>query len=284
MPSGPVWDPHQYLRHAGHRTRPCLDLLARIPDPPAPPDGAGPRIADLGCGAGNVTALLARRFPGARITGYDNSPEMLATAEREAAGDTPDGGRIDFAPADLAHWEPEEPYDLIVTNAALHWVPGHRHSFARWTAALRPGGTFALQVPGNFAAPSHTLLAGLCASPRWRDRLGDKGPGPSPVLAPAGYLDLLTGLGCDTDAWETTYCQLLPGEDPVLDWIKGTTLRPVLTALDGDPEALETFLGEYRTLLRDAYPPGPHGTVFPFRRIFAVAVRDGGGREQETGR
>ncbi|MFE4057804.1 trans-aconitate 2-methyltransferase [Streptomyces sp. NPDC059096] len=263
----PTWDPSQYLRHAGHRTRPFLDLLARVPELPGGPGGA-PRIADLGCGAGNVTALLADRWPTARITGFDNSPEMLARATAEYAGPTPGGGILDFRPGDATRWTPDEPYDLIVSNAALQWVPDHTGSFAAWTDALTPGGTFAFQVPGNFTAPSHTLLAELIAAPRWRDRLDVRAIG---VLDPEEYLTRLMDLGCETDVWETTYLQLLPGEDPVLDWVKGTALRPVLTALADDPAAAEEFTTAYRDLLRTAYPPGPHGTVFPFRRLFAVA-------------
>ncbi|MEU8348781.1 trans-aconitate 2-methyltransferase [Streptomyces sp. NPDC048845] len=264
----PVWDPQQYLRHSGHRARPFHDLLQRIPDPPA--RGRPARIADLGCGPGNVTALLAERWPGAHITGYDNSPEMLRRAAAHA-GPTPGGGRIDFRPADAAGWVPDEPQDLIVSNATLQWVPGHTGSFAAWTGALTPGGTFAFQVPGNFAAPSHTLLRELCADARWRDRLGPRTARPAAVREPSDYLAVLTGLGCESDVWETTYLHLLEGADPVLDWVKGTALRPVLTALEDDPDARAEFLGQYRDLLRAAYPPGPHGTVFPFRRVFAVA-------------
>ncbi|WP_338672304.1 trans-aconitate 2-methyltransferase [Streptomyces sp. SCSIO 30461] len=271
MHSVPTWDPQQYLRHSGHRTRPFLDLLARIPDPPHGPDGRPARIADIGCGPGNVTVLLADRWPDARITGLDLSPEMLARAEKEHAGPTPGGGSIDFRLADAARWIPDEPYDLIVSNAALQWVPGHPGSFAAWIDGLAPGGTFAFQVPGNFTSPSHALLGELCESARWRDRLGDHGRRFVHVLEPADYLLRLADLGCETDVWETTYSQLLGGEDPVLDWVKGTALRPVLTALDGDPQAAAEFLDQYRDLLRKAYPPGPHGTVFPFRRIFAVA-------------
>ncbi|MFJ2444015.1 trans-aconitate 2-methyltransferase [Streptomyces sp. NPDC087658] len=268
MPT-PVWDPTQYLRHAGHRTRPFLDLLARIPEPPG---GPAVRIADLGCGPGNVTALLADRWPAARITGLDNSPEMLERARIEYAGPTPGGGSLDFLPADAAHWTPDpaEPYGLIVSNAALQWVPDHADSFAGWIEALAPGGTFAFQVPGNFTAPSHTLLADLCATPRWRARLA-RPAHRAGVLAPADYLARLTALGCAADVWETTYLQLLTGADPVLDWVKGTALRPVLTALADDPRAADAFTTEYRALLHAAYPPSPHGTVFPFRRVFAVA-------------
>ncbi|GAA4095246.1 MULTISPECIES: trans-aconitate 2-methyltransferase [Streptomyces] len=269
-PGPPVWDPQQYLRHAGHRTRPFLDLLTRIPDLPAT-GGPSPRIADLGCGPGNVTVRLADRWPDARITGFDLSPQMLAQADKDFAGTTAGGGWLDFQVADAAHWTPGEPYDLIVSNAALQWVPNHPESFPAWIDGLTPGGTFAFQVPGNFTSPSHAILAELCESPRWRSRLDDHGRRYVHILEPADYLTRLADLGCETDVWETVYCQLLTGPDPVLDWVKGTALRPVLTALDGDQEAIDALLAEYRDRLREAYPPGPHGTVFPFRRIFAVA-------------
>ncbi|MER6621398.1 MULTISPECIES: trans-aconitate 2-methyltransferase [unclassified Streptomyces] len=261
----PVWDPAQYLRHAGHRTRPFTDLLARVPELPGDP----PRIADLGCGAGNVTALLAGRWPAARITGYDNSPEMLDKARADHGG-----GSLRFAHADVRTWVPDGPYDLIVSNATLQWVPGHVERFRDWVRGLTPGGTLAFQVPGNFDAPSHTLLRELAASPRWRDRLAGVLRHDDAVLRPEGYLEHLTALGCTTDAWETTYVHLLTGQDPVLDWVKGTGLRPVLTALADDPEARDAFVDAYRSALRAAYPAGPHGTPFPFRRVFAVAVKE----------
>ncbi|MFF8592655.1 trans-aconitate 2-methyltransferase [Streptomyces sp. NPDC015220] len=267
---GPVWDPAQYLRHAGHRARPFADLIARVPSPAA----EAPRIADLGCGPGNVTARLADRWPTAHITGFDNSPEMLDRAVVDHQGRTPGGGRLDFAHADARTWTPKEPYDLIVSNATLQWVPGHAGRFADWVAALEPGGTFAFQVPGNFTAPSHRLMRDLAGSARWRDRLTGVLRHDDAVLEPAAYLERLTGLGCAADVWETTYLHLLQGEDPVLDWLKGTGLRPVLTALADDPEAREAFLAEYRTALREAYPAGPHGTPFPFRRVFAVATKE----------
>ncbi|MCT4356472.1 trans-aconitate 2-methyltransferase [Streptomyces sp. Je 1-79] len=269
--TAPTWDPQQYLRHSGHRTRPFLDMLARIPRLPA--TGTPARIADLGCGPGNVTVLLADRWPDAHITGFDLSPDMLERAEKDWAGTTSGGGWLDFRPADAAHWTPEEPYDLIVSNAALQWVPNHPESFASWIDALKPGGTLAFQVPGNFTAPSHALLGELCDMPQWRGRLRGEGRRFVHILDPADYLLRLTDLGCTTDVWETTYSQLLQGEDPVLDWVKGTALRPVLTALEGDQEATDAFLAQYRDLLRAAYPPGPRGTVFPFRRIFAMATK-----------
>lgn len=269
MPAAaPAWDPRQYLRHSGHRTRPFHDLLARVPDLPS---AARPRIADLGCGPGNVTALLAGRWPDAEVVGYDNSPEMLARAESEA-GPTAGGGTLRFELADAGAWAPRgAPYDLIVSNATLQWVPGHAGSFPAWLDGLAPGGVFAFQVPSNFDAPSHVLMRELAGSARWRGRLGGVLRHADAVLRPEEYLAALAGLGCAVDVWETTYLHVLDGDDPVLDWVKGTGLRPVLSALEGDSEAAEAFLAEYRELLRGAYPAAEYGTVFPFRRLFAVA-------------
>lgn len=281
--TSPVWDPHQYRRHSGHRARPVHDLLARVP---RLPDEDTPRVADLGCGPGAPSMPLAARWPRARITGYDNSPAMLDEA-RAYAGRTSAGGTLDFTHSDLANWRPAdgETFDLLFSNAALHWVvPAgdgdgvrrYRDLLAPWTDALPPGGVLALQVPGNFDAPSHTLLLQTRNAPHWRDRLGTDSRGGT-VLDPAGYLDALTALGCDVDAWETTYAHLLHGQDPVLDWVKGTALRPVLTILADDRAAREDFLAEYGEKLRQAYPPlggdTSRGTVLPFRRVFAVAVK-----------
>lgn len=288
----PVWDPQQYASHSGHRARPVTDLLAHVP---ALPDDETPRIADLGCGPGGPSLPLAERWPKARVTGYDNSSAMLREA-RAHAGRTSAGGSLDFTHADLATWRPERDagLDLIFSNAALHWVlhaegegrvvpagaegplPGHVALFPAWLRGLPPGGVFAFQVPGNFDAPSHTLLLELRNSPRWRGRLGSASRGRS-VLDPARYVAELDALGCDVDAWETTYTHLLHGDDPVLEWTRGTALRPVLTRLADDPEAREEFTAEYGRLLREAYPPlggdPARGTLLPFRRVFVVAVK-----------
>lgn len=266
-----MWDPKQYLRHAGYRLRPLHDLLARVPD--TLPGHPHPRIADLGCGPGGPSEILAARWPGACITGYDSSPEML----KEAAAHTRPG-RLEFVHADLGDWRPDpgEHFGLLLSNAALQWVPGHQHAFPGWIAALPSGGVLACQLPGNFQAPSHTLLDGLCASQRWRPRLGTVRR-PDGTLTPAEYADILAPLGpdgCDVDAWETTYLHRLTGPDPVLDWAKGTTLRPVLDRLQDDPATRDAFLTEYAAALRAAYPPGPDGTTaVPFRRVFVVAVK-----------
>ncbi|MFI5644295.1 methyltransferase domain-containing protein [Kitasatospora sp. NPDC051705] len=259
----PVWDPAQYLRFADERTRPLRDLLARVP---ALPNHDDPVVLDIGCGPGNSTAVLRERWPHARLTGLDSSAEMLAAARADGEP------TADYLLADARHYDPAPAApDLIVSNATLQWIDGHLGLVGRWAAALCPGGAVALQVPGNFDAPSHTLLAELRRSPRWQDALGD-GAVRAGVHPPGRYLDALAAADCLPDVWETTYLTLLPGSDPVLDWVKGSALRPVLSVLT-DPARRAAFLAEYGALLREAYPAGPHGTVFPFRRIFAVGVR-----------
>jgi trans-aconitate 2-methyltransferase len=254
-----AWDPRQYGRYADERSRPFHDLLARV-------RATGPgNVVDLGCGDGALTATLAARWPGAKVAGVDSSAEMLAT------GDAARAAGVDLRRGRIQDWRPDEQVDVLVSNAALQWVPGHADLLAGFVAALAPGGELAFQVPGNFSAPSHTLLADLRHSPRWRDRLGDAAGRDGAVLEPGEYLDRLVRLGCEVDAWETTYLHLLPGPDPVLEWVRGTALRPVLAALP--PAEAAGFEAEYGALLREAYPPGPAGTVLPFRRIFVVARR-----------
>jgi trans-aconitate 2-methyltransferase len=255
------WDPPVYLRFAGERARPFADLLARV-------RSDAPRtVVDLGCGTGALTASLAERWPAARVTGVDSSPEMLAAAAGHAVP-----GRVGFVAGDVRDWEPAGPVDLVVSNAVLHWIPGHERLLARWASFLAPGGELAIQVPGNFRAPTHTALAALCRSPRWAPTVAARAPAEDAVLEPAGYLDVLTGAGLTADVWETTYLHLLTGVDPVLDWVRGTVLRPVLAGLD-EPERAE-FTAAYAAALRSAYPPRADGsTVLPFRRIFAVGSR-----------
>ncbi|MFC0036762.1 trans-aconitate 2-methyltransferase [Actinomadura rayongensis] len=254
-----VWDPARYGAYSAERGRPFADLLARVPlDAPR-------RVADLGCGSGELTATLADRWPDADIEALDSSPEMIDAARPHASA------RVRFAVGDVRTWRPAQPPDLIVSNAVLQWVPEHTELLPRWIDALAPGGRLAFQVPGNFDAPSHVLLRELCDEPRWRDRLAGT-VRRDPVLDPDGYLDLLARHGCAVDAWETTYTQVLTGDDPVLRWMEGTALRPVLTALG--PEA-PAFLDVLAERLRTAYPAAPYGTVFPFRRVFVVAGRAG---------
>jgi trans-aconitate 2-methyltransferase len=255
------WDPATYLRYAGERARPFVDLLSRVAA--VSPDS----VVDLGCGEGALTASLAQRWPGARVTGIDSSSAMLAAAAAHAVP-----GRVEFVAGDVRDWAPSAPVDVVVSNAVLHWVPGHDRLLARWASWLPPGGWLAVQVPGNFRAPTHALLADLCRSPGWADRLAAAAPRPDAVLEPAGYLDVLSGAGLSPDAWETTYLHVLSGPDPVLAWVRSTVLRPVLALLPDDDAA--RFTAEYAAALRTAYPPRPDGTtVLPFRRVFAVGTR-----------
>ena len=258
-----TWDPAQYLRFGSERARPFGDLLARVGavDPGV--------VVDLGCGEGALTAGLAERWPEARVTGVDSSAEMLAAAAAHAVA-----GRVSFVAGDVRDWRPVEPVDVLLSNAVLHWVPGHEELLGHWAAELAPGGWLALQVPGNHAAPTHRLLAGLCLSDRWADRLAAAAPPPRPVLDPAGYLAVLEEAGLRAEAWETTYLHVLSGPDPVLGWVRSTVLRPVLASLAEDEAAQLT--AEYAAALRSAYPPRPDGTtLLPFRRVFAVGRRDG---------
>lgn len=254
-----MWDPVQYGRYADERGRPFHELVARVgADRPG-------FVIDLGCGDGSLTATLAERWPEATVLGVDSSADMLAEAAGRA---TP---RLTFRAGRIEDWQADRPVDVLVSNAALHWVPGHRAQLARLVRMLAPGGWLAVQMPGNGDAPSHRLLTELRRSPRWRDRL-DPGPDRWPdVDESADYAHQLLGLGCRVDAWETTYVHVLGGPDPVLEWTRGTALRPVLAQLPAaDAAAFET---DYGAALRSAYPAEPHGTLVPFRRVFLVAQR-----------
>jgi len=259
--SAAAWDPARYLRFAGERARPFVDLVARV-------DAEAPRtVVDLGCGEGALTASLAQRWAEASVTGVDSSATMLAAAAAHALP-----GRVEFAAGDVRDWKPGGPVDVIVSNAVLHWVPGHDRIIARWAAWLAPGGQLAVQVPGNFRAPTHALLTELCRSPRWSAQLAAAAPDPDAVLAPAGYYDVLTAAGLTADVWETTYLHVLTGDDPVLAWVRTTVLRPVLALLAEDDAAELT--AAYAAALREAYPQRPDGTtLLPFRRVFAVGSR-----------
>lgn len=259
-----TWDAAAYDQFAEHRARPVEDLLARVgaSDPEL--------VVDLGCGTGASTRPLAARWPGARVLGVDSSPQMLERARRS----DPDR-RIEWVEADITDWELPGRPDVVVTNAVLQWVPGHLELLPGWMEQLAPGGWLALQVPGNAGAPSHTLLRELVERlPEGRE-LTDLLLGKGGAAEPAGYAAALHAAGCAVDAWETTYLHLLDPAgrlaDPVLEWMRGTGLRPVLGRLD--PTREEDLLDRYAAALADAYPRTPMGVALPFRRIFAVGHR-----------
>lgn len=253
-----TWDPARYLQFADDRSRPFVDLVARVQDEPA-------TIVDLGCGPGHLAPVLRGRWPEATIHGVDSSPDMIDKASADNSDD-----RVTYELADVATWTSPGPVDLIVSNALFQWVPDQLEVIRRLAGLVAPGGTFALQVPCNYAAPSHRLLHEISS----RSPYGEHTEG---LHADRGthaetYLDLFADLGWSVDAWETTYLHVLPGEDPVFDWISGTGARPILQAL---PDGLrEEFVVAYKVALREAYPVRPWGTVLPFSRTFAVARRE----------
>lgn len=252
-----AWEPDRYLQFSDERLRPAVDLLGRV-------NLAAPvRIVDLGCGAGNVTRLLHTRWPDAAVSGVDNSPEMLARAQQALPS-------ARFECVAVEAWQPEGPVDLVFSNAALHWVGEHAQLFPRLMTTLADGGVLAVQMPGNFAAPSHRLIRELAESAAWRGRLGRGRMGA--ILEMEAYFRLLSPHARCVTLWETTYWQALTGRSPVLDWLRGTTLVPYLTPLDAADQS--AFLAELGSRLDVAYPPDAHGvTLFPFRRVFLVAQR-----------
>ncbi len=251
-----MWDPAKYLAFGDHRARPFHDLVGRIAaEKPR-------RVVDLGCGPGNLTVTLGRRWPEAALEASDSSPEMVAAARERG---------IDAEVVDVNDWKPQPDTDVLVTNAVLQWVPGHAALLSRWARELPDGAWLAMQVPGNFSSASHTTIRAVAGRPRWQRELAELAlREPLAVLEPAGYADVLVAAGCEVDAWETTYLQRLSGPDPVLEWVTGTALRPIRAALDEDN--WQEFRAELAVELRQQYPARPDGTTwFPFRRVFAVA-------------
>jgi trans-aconitate 2-methyltransferase len=264
--SDAAWDPAQYQRYADHRGRPMRDLLARVTTPE-------PRVVvDVGCGPGDQTRALADRWPGARVIGLDSSAEMLTRARQDDVD-----GRVEWVLQSAEDWDPATvggPLDVLVTNATLQWVPTHLRLIGQWVEALAPGGTFAMQVPSNFGAPSHRLMREVARRHTRASELRAALDRADAVARPETYAALLLDHTRDVDVWETTYQQVLPAGDgdphPVLEWVRGTGLRPVLGVLPEGPER-EAFVEAYAAELEIAYPRRPFGVLFPFSRIFAVA-------------
>jgi trans-aconitate 2-methyltransferase len=264
-----MWDAGQYLRFGGERARPFFDLVAQV-------GASEPRyVADLGCGPGNLTAALAERWPGASVVGVDSSQEMIAAAQASTVLAGVTRPNLSFALGDVWDWRPERPLDVLVSNAVLQWVPGHDELLLRWADLLAPGGWLAFQLPGNFDQPSHEIVQEMARSPRWRALLADVRLNRQ-AGDPADYATLLARPGFEVDAWETSYLHILHGENPVLEWTKGSTLRPVLAALD--EARADAFVREYGERLSEAYRPRSFGTLFPFRRVFTVVHRADAGR------
>jgi trans-aconitate 2-methyltransferase len=252
------WDPAQYARFERERAQPFFDLIARLPEGPVR------HAVDLGCGAGELTHTLLDRWPDAVITGVDSSASMLERA-RPLANE-----RLRFAQADLRDFAPGAPLDRIVSNASLQWVGDHAGLLRRLVGWLAPDGALAVQMPNNDAEPTHRVLAELWRDPRWASLLGDA-PAERRVAEPAWYAETLRELGCEVDVWETRYLHRMQRAEDVVEWVKGTALRPVVSRLDD--AARSAFLAAYTERIREAYPTGPHGVWFPFPRLFFVARR-----------
>ncbi|HEY0105008.1 MAG TPA: trans-aconitate 2-methyltransferase [Rhizomicrobium sp.] len=252
-----VWNSATYLAFADERTRPAAELLARVPD------AAPARVIDLGCGPGNSTALLRARWPDAAVAGLDSSPDMLARAQAS-------GIAAEWIEADLAQWSPAAPYDVILSNATFQWLEHHHTLLPRLMGFVKAGGTFAFQVPCNIDAPSHALMREVAAAGPWSETL--KAVRGITVLSAAAYYDILSAHAFAVDLWESEYLHVLKGPDAVYHWVSGTGLRPYVQALDED--ARESFVAEYKRRLNQVYPRRADGsTLFPFRRLFAVARR-----------
>lgn len=251
-----MWNPATYLNFGDQRGRAFHDLIARM-------NVSEPRrVVDLGCGPGNLTVLLAKLWPNAKIEALDSSPEMVEAAR--ALG-------VAAQLANVAEWRPAPDTDVVIANAVLQWIPDHADLLTRWVAELPDKAWLAVQVPGNFTSASHRTINDLVYERQWRHRLsGADLRDEHAVLGVEDYANLLADSGCPVDAWSTTYLHRLTGPDPVLEWVEGTALRPIKAQLD-DESWLE-FRRDLATRLRQAYRPRPDGTTwFPFRRIFLVA-------------
>ncbi|SHN45992.1 methyltransferase domain-containing protein [Cryptosporangium aurantiacum] len=258
------WDPAVYIRRRPERARPFVELVARIG---AAPDDVR-SVVDAGCGPGYLTATLAERYPEAQVVGFDSSAAMITEAQPLARAG------LRFALADVSEWTPTPDVDVLVSNAVLHWIEDHPALLRRWADALAPGAWLAVQVPGNQHAPSHAAVRELIEAPSWRNRLAGTSES-GPVLEPVGYAALLSDAGFRVDAWETTYLHELPddapGRHPVLGWLEGTTLRPVIAALS--PDEYAEFTADLTARLTAAYPVADGRVWYPFRRLFVVAQK-----------
>lgn len=267
LPSAMAWNPAQYLKFAGERLRPGLDLIVQIDQLTAGP------IFDLGCGTGPHARVIAERWPGHAVTGIDNSTAMLAEAAKEPSP-------IRWVSADIAQWQAPAPAALIYSNATLQWLNGHERLFPRLYDMLANGGVLAVQMPRNFDNPSQVLLRETAASGAWAPVLAPlfapDCPTPSmlrpdPVRPPDFYYDLLAPRAKGgIDLWETEYVHQLQGENAVLEWMRGTTMRPILDALSDELRA--AFIDAYAARLAAAFPRRDDGkTLLKFRRLFLVA-------------
>jgi len=255
-----AWNPAQYLRFEEERTRPCRHLAARVSvEVPK-------RVIDLGCGPGNSTAVLIDRWPGAEISGLDRSAEMLAQARTAHP-------EMEWVQGDISDWAAsgDERFGVVFSNAALQWVGRHEAVFPRLLKRVAGGGALAVQMPSRFESPAHRVTREMAQSERWRARFA--GVRDWHAHEASFYYDELALEAARVELWETEYLHVLDGPEGILEWYRGTGLRPYLSALAGAGERGE-FEAEYLEQIRAAYPRRADGRVlFPFRRIFLVAYK-----------
>ncbi|WP_445502569.1 trans-aconitate 2-methyltransferase [Microvirga sp. G4-2] len=253
------WNPGQYLKFEDERTRPSVDLLRRVPL------SAPERCVDLGCGPGNSTELLVKRFQSTQVSGLDNSPGMLAKARERLPG-------LTFEAADIATWQPEERFDLIFANAVLQWIPDHPGLLTRLVSFLKKGGCLAVQMPNNLNEPSHRLMEQVANDGPWSAKLASASDAKGKIGSFEDYYACLQQAGCTADIWQTTYVHPLEGAGAIVEWFKGTGLKPYLDRLSPDEQA--EYLRRYTKEIAKAYPAQADGKVLlRFPRLFFVAQR-----------
>ena len=253
------WNPALYRRFESERTRPAIELLARVPLAEAR------CVVDLGCGPGNSTELLAARWPQAEVIGIDSSEAMLASARQRLP-------QLHFERADVADWQPARAPDLIFANAVLQWVPGHEALFPRLFSLLAPAGVLAVQMPDNLDEPSHRAMRDLAALPPWSPWLADAAALREKPLAATAYYDLLAPRAAAIDVWHTLYRHPMASPEAIVDWLRSTGLRVFVDPL---PEAERAgYLSAYRVRIDAAYPARSDGRrLLDFPRLFIVARR-----------
>jgi trans-aconitate 2-methyltransferase len=254
-----TWSARQYVAFEEERTRPVRDLLGAVPL------GSAGRAIDLGCGPGNSTEVLVARFPDASVQGLDSSPDMIDAARRRLP-------EASFEVGSVEDWDDPHAFDVILANAVFHWVPDHARLFPRLVGKLTPGGALAVQMPDNLEEPSHRLMRQVASEGPWSERLAAAAGERTQVETAQWYFELLKPLCARVDVWRTTYHHPLAGPAAVVEWFKGTGLRPFLAPLDEPQRA--AFLTRYEAAVADAYPAAADGTVLlPFPRLFVVAIR-----------
>jgi len=253
------WNPELYRRYEDERTRPARELLTRV-------SLSEPKLVyDLGCGPGNSTELLVQRYPNARVVGTDNSEAMLASARKRLPS-------CHFELSDIAQWQPAETPDLIYANAALQWVGDHEKLLPRLFAMLAPGGVLAIQMPDNRDEPTHRLMREVAALDPWAGAIGDAAAVRTKILALCSYYDLLAASAAEVDVWRTAYQHPMETPAAIVEWVRGTGLRPFIDPLSD--EYRSGYLEEYERRIALAYQPrADKRLLLAFPRLFVVARR-----------